>query len=257
MDSLLVPYAGLPAFDQFLHQLHFALAALASAIALLPITTAKGGTMHRLGGFLYLPVAGLVMFLGLFMAMREANILLFSFSGFIAYLVLTGFLATHNKGKAQNSDWLCPTLLLFVVAGIILHLPHVQMDWRGIALSLFAIHLFGMAIKEAFTLFYLDIRLWRQQWMTRHVTGMAGSWIACLSIVALTLIPYQYHWVWSATLLAMAAMAAVAQPRKRTIETSDPVLYRALHTKPVDDRKIISLQSRLAGNDRGRYKKAA
>jgi hypothetical protein len=218
----------LPFFDEFLHLLHFMLCAFAVLIACVPLLTEKGSIEHKFGGTLYVPVSTAALVLAGIMAWREASLLLFCFDGFCAYLLLSGWRALHENEKPVLIDWLIPGGLFALACAVALHAVIEDEGKRGLYLLFFAFNSFCLVGRDTK---YLRRRMGRQrykafmpdgtgidatgEWLNRHIAGMVGSMIANLSVVVLTLLPFELHWVWPVALVVAAAAIALRQRHKK------------------------------------------
>jgi hypothetical protein len=222
-------YENLSGADQFLHSLHFILCALAVVVALVPLRTEKGSLEHKAAGFVYLPLSFLALFLGSIMAWREHSAVLFCFDSFCAYLLLSGWRAVHEKDAPDLLDWIMPISLTLLGLGSIVYVLIHDDSRRSLYLLFFAMNAFYLSSRD-----YQHLRRrmsWHrnriflaglefgssapESWINRHVAGMAGSAIANLSVVVLTLLPLRLHWLWPVSLIVIALVIARQQKTKR------------------------------------------
>ena len=222
-------YDSLPVGEQWLHQLHFALCCFAVLVGCVPLAVAKGSTEHRWAGLVYLPVSGLALLLAAGMAWREQSFLLFAFSCFCGWLLLSGWRAVHEKNAPKLIDWLIPGGLIALAAAVALHALTIENGTRSLSLLFFALNAA-----------YLGLRDWRalirraayhrsrlrlagvemmplpaSAWLNRHVAGMAGSLLANLSVVVLTILPLGWHWLWPAVLMLAGAIIYLRERQKK------------------------------------------
>ncbi|HUY67681.1 MAG TPA: hypothetical protein VMV79_00070 [Alphaproteobacteria bacterium] len=221
-------WQGLPFADQFLHGVHFMLCAFATVVACVPLLTPKGSPEHKFGGLLYVPVAMAALLLAGIIAWREASLVLFSFDGFCAYLLLSGWRAVHEKENPAPIDWLIPGALIALAIAVALHALFIDQGPRAFYLLFFTLNAFYLAHRDwkhlrrranlqKLKLFLIDenFAALPMEWLNRHVAGMAGSAVANLSVVVLTLLPLSLHWLWPVTLIALAGAFALRERQKK------------------------------------------
>jgi hypothetical protein len=237
---ILDAYKDLPFALQMLHGLHFMLCAFAVLAACLPLFTPKGSPEHKFGGLIYVPIAGAALLLASVIAWREASLVLFCFNSFCAYLLFSGWRAVHEKEKPEVIDWVIPGSLFVIALAVTLHALIVDQGMRTFYLLFFALnglylahrdwrHLRQRTFVEKNKIFLVDATFGRppMQWLNRHVAGMAGSAMANLSVVVLTLLPLSLHWLWPVTLIALALGIAWRQAKKKAqMRAAFPPLLR-------------------------------
>ncbi len=222
-------YESLPFFDQMLHGLHFMLCSFAVLIAFVPLMTAKGSTEHKFAGLIYLPLSLAALLLASYMAWREASMVLFCFNCFCAYLLMSGWRAVHEAENPDVIDWLIPGSLFTMAVGVTIHALINDQGMRTFYLLVFAInsfylswrdwkHLRSRAYWNKRKVFFAGATFGAQQpasWIGRHVAGMVGSMTANLSVVVLTLLPIEWHWLWPASLILIATWVARKEHQKK------------------------------------------
>jgi hypothetical protein len=235
-------YGELPFTDQLLHGVHFMLCAFAVLIACIPLMTEKGSTEHKFGGALYVPVSCAAFALASYMAWSEGSLVLLCFNGFCAYLLLSGIRAMHEKEKPALIDWVIPGGLFILAAGATLHALIYDEGKRSFYLLFFALNAFYLAGRDFRHLrrrsywFKRKIFLLAEDmpgsahaadWLNRHITGMVGSVIANLSVVVLTLLPIEWHWIWPTVLILTAAGIGLRERHKKLqLRRAIPPLFR-------------------------------
>ncbi|MGE3623160.1 MAG: hypothetical protein AB7H77_04725 [Bdellovibrionales bacterium] len=235
----------MPPIDQALHSIHFLLCAFAVLVACIPLLTPKGSLEHKFGGKLYLPFSFAALSLASYMAWHEASLLLFCFDAFCLYLLLSGWRAIHEKETPRLIDWLIPAGL-FALAGAVTFMAMFQNNEKTtLYLFLFAFNAFYLSLRDLAILqkrahwlknqvFFAGRRFGLPQtteWLNRHIAGMAGSFMANLSVVALTLLPLSLHWLWPVTLVTLAGGIAYSQHRRkaRVRKTVAAIIHPAFH----------------------------
>jgi uncharacterized membrane protein YfcA len=163
------------------------------------------------------------------MAWQESSFVLFCFNVFCAYLLLSGWRAVHEKNEPGPIDWIIPGTLFGLAIGVTGHALFFDEGLRSFYLLFFALNGFYLAWRDWK---HLRRRLYQQrnkvffagisfgppgatEWMSRHVAGMAGSLMANLSVVVLTLLPLELHWLWPASLIAIGACVAWKERQKK------------------------------------------
>jgi len=224
-------YDGLPAWEQWLHSLHLLLCAFAVLLGLIPLVTPKGSAEHKLGGLIYVPVSLAGLALASWMAWAEQSLVLFCFNSFCAYLLLSGWRAVHEQAQPRWIDWLIPGGLVALAMLIILqNLWHPLDDMRkALCLMFFAFngcYLGGRDLcrlrrkarmRSSPLLAIFSIQPDGQTgWMGRHIAGMVGSLLANLSVIVLTLLPLELHWLWPATLITLSLLIALQDYRRKS-----------------------------------------
>jgi hypothetical protein len=223
-------YSALPPFDQLLHNFHVLLCALAVLIAIIPLMTAKGSAEHKFGGLIYVPVSFAALALGCVLAGIEGSVVLLCFEGFCAYLLLSGWRAVHEQSQLQPIDWMIPGGLILLAGGITLYgLFGPAMDLRrSFCLSFFAFNSYFLAWRDwgrlrrhslsrhnQFLTGQFSQQAEQDGWLGRHIAGMAGSMLANLSVVVLTLLPLDLHWLWPASLMLLSLLVAIYDRHKK------------------------------------------
>ena len=220
-------YEGLSFADQFLHSIHFMLCTFAVLIAFIPLLTEKGSVEHKFGGMIYLPISMAALLLATGMAWHEASFILFCFNGFCAYLLMSGWRAVHEKEKPTTTDWMIPTGLALLAAAAVWQGFHSSEGTQGFCLLMFAWNGFYLAWRDwtylraraqllKFGASFANENIGKPAgWMGRHIAGMAGSMVANLSVVVLTLLPLSLHWLWPAALILMAGIVALREHQKK------------------------------------------
>jgi hypothetical protein len=211
---LLSAYAGLPETEQLLHGLHFMLCSFAVLIACVPLGTPKGSFEHKLAGYIYLPLSFTALSLAGWMAWSESSFVLFCFNAFCLYLLLSGWRAVHEKEKPTAIDWAIPTGLIGIALAVAVHVAITDEGTRSLYLFGFALNGFYLAWRDMKHLQRRNAWHWQRMflsetfmdasaaaWMNRHVAGMIGSVIANTSVVVLTLLPLELHWIWPTGLM--------------------------------------------------------
>jgi hypothetical protein len=219
----------MPFTDQMLHGVHFMLCAFAVLIACVPLLTTKGSDEHKFAGKIYVPVSCAAFTLASYIAWREASLVLLCFNVFCAYLLLSGWRAVHEKEKPALIDWIIPAGLLLLAAGMTLHAVIYDEGKRSFYLLFFAMNAFYLAGRDFLHLrrrarwikrrvFFAERDYGAEQpaeWLNRHVAGMVGSVMANMSVVVLTLLPIELHWIWPVTLILLAAFITLKQYHKK------------------------------------------
>jgi hypothetical protein len=225
--ALFSAYAGLPFSEQVLHGLHFMLCSFAVLIGCTSLAIAKGTGEYKFGGLLYLPVSLAALMLASFMAWREASFVLFCFDAFCAYLLLSGWRAVHERDKPKPIDWTIPAGLFLLSGAVALHAFFYDEGTRGLYLWGFALNGFYLSWRDAKHLnrraywnrnkaFLTDASFGEAPaWLGRHIAGMAGSMMANLSVVVLTLLPLELHWLWPTALMLAGAYIAWRERQKK------------------------------------------
>jgi hypothetical protein len=221
-------YQSLPLADQFLHSLHFVLCALAVVVACAPLRMEKGSPEHKAAGMVYLPLSLIALLLGSVMAWREHSLVLFCFDSFCAYLLLSGWRAVHEKDAPDLLDWVLPSSLFVLAVAVTMHALFYDEGRRSLYLLVFALNAFYLCRRDFRHLKHragwhrnrvflaaLEFSPGHESWMSRHIAGMAGSAIANLSVVVLTLLPLRLHWLWPVTLILGALWIAYRQKAKK------------------------------------------
>ncbi len=250
-------YNALSFTDQLLHGIHFMLCSFAVLVACVPLFTAKGSDEHKIGGRLYIPVSCAAFTLASFMAYRESSLVLFCFNCFCAYLLLSGWRATHEKENPTLIDWLIPGGLFILAVGVSLHALIEDEGKRSFYLLFFALNAFYLSLRDFQHL--RRRRTWFQRkiflvtgdapgaihaadWLNRHITGMIGSVMANLSVVVLTLLPIRLHWIWPVGLIIAAAAIGWRERQKklRARRTVPPIFrptygYGVVRPRPDED----------------------
>jgi len=237
---LLNAYEGLPVADQVMHGVHFLLCGFAVAIACVPLFTEKGSLEHKFGGRLYVPVSAAAFLLACVMAWVEQSLLLMCFNAFCAYLLLSGWRAMHEKERPALIDWMIPGGLFILSTLVTLHALVYDEGIKNLYLLFFALngyclvwrdwtHLKNRAYWARHKKFFPDVyftAMPENDWLNRHIAGMVGSAVANLSVVVLTVLPLQLHWLWPATLMLASAIVALRRlSRKQKVAKSiSPVL---------------------------------
>ncbi len=232
-------YEGLPFTDQMLHHVHFMLCCFAVLIASLPLLTLKGSTEHKFGGALYLPVSFAAFFIACVCAWREQSLVLLCFNVFCAYLMLSGWRAPRLKDAPALIDWIIPGVLFVLSAYIALYASTHDDGMQSFYLLFFACNGFILSVRDFKQLghraywskhkqFLVDIRFGKgSDWLNRHIAGMAGSVMANMSVVALTLLPLTLHWIWPVTLVGLALYVAMIEKRRqRRVHAAIPAVLR-------------------------------
>ncbi|HEU0118657.1 MAG TPA: hypothetical protein VFR09_08510 [Alphaproteobacteria bacterium] len=233
-------YEGLPFAEQFLHGAHFMVCCFAVLIACIPLLTVKGTPEHKLAGKVYLPVSMLALLLASYMAWMEQSAVLFCFNCFCAYLLMSGWRAVHEDKAPTFIDWFIPGSLFAIAAVISVHAIANDSGKRTFYLLFFALNAFYIAGRDwqhtkrraywsKHQAFFGDARFGAPNptaWLGRHVAGMVGSMMANLSVVVLTLLPLELHWIWPVSLLFIGAYIAQKEQRKkkRVREALAPIL---------------------------------
>jgi hypothetical protein len=221
-------FQGLPFADQMLHGLHFMLCAFSVLVACIPLLTPKGSPEHKFGGMIYMPIALAALLLASYVAWREASLVLFCFNSFCAYLLLGGWRAVHEKEKPELIDWAIPTSLLALSVGVTLHALIYDEGMRSFYLLFFALNGFYLAARDwrhlrrrayiqKHKIFLVDASFGTAPtgWINRHIAGMAGSVMANLSVVVLTILPISLHWLWPASLIGLACIISWRERQKK------------------------------------------
>jgi hypothetical protein len=225
---ILSAYQDLSFTAQMLHGLHFMLCTFAVLAASVPMLTAKGSAEHKFGGLVYVPIAGSALLLGSAIAWHETSLILFCFNSFCAYLLFSGWRAVHEKEKPELVDWAIPGSLFVLSIAVTLYALIYDEGLTSFYLFFFALnafylaqrdwrHLKSRAFVEKNRVFLVDISFGKppMQWLNRHIAGMAGSALANLSVVVLTLLPLSLHWLWPTTLVVLALFIARREAKKR------------------------------------------
>jgi hypothetical protein len=250
-------YNALPFSEQLLHGLHFMLCSFAVLVACVPLMTQKGSAEHKFAGLIYLPLSFAALTLASFMAWRESSFTLFCFNAFCAWLLLSGWRAMHEDNKPGLIDWALPAGLLTLSATVMLHAMIYDEGMRSLYLFGFAFNGFYLSWRDGrhlaqrvywnrYKTFLPDTNFAASSvtWLNRHVAGMIGSMMANLSVVVLTLLPLELHWLWPAGLLLAGAVIALKEQQKkmRVRRVLAPVLKPGFgrrktspHDAPLDD----------------------
>lgn len=253
----LAAYENLPSTDQMLHGVHFMLCAFALLIACVPLLTPKGSVEHKFGGMIYLPVSAAALLLASYVAWREASLVLFCFNSFCAYLLLSGWRATHEKERPELIDWLIPSALFALAVGVALCAVMGEDARRTFFLLFFSLNAMFLAwrdwqhLRRRLQSFRASIALAdagnvealpSMAWLNRHVAGMVGSVLANLSVIALTLLPLELHWLWPTALtLAAGTVWWREEEKKRRVRAALAQFiqpkFRPAHARRADDIK--------------------
>jgi uncharacterized membrane protein YfcA len=226
---ILSAYADLPFYDQMLHGFHFMLCCFAVLVALIPLLTEKGSAEHKLAGLVYLPLSLVALTLASYMAWRESSAVLFCFNCFCAYLLMSGWRAVHESETPDRIDWMIPVSLFALAIGVTVHALLDDQGMRSFYLLFFALNAFYLAWRDVRHLrqraywakhknFFADSHFGAAQpasWLGRHIAGMVGSMLANLSVVILTLLPLEWHWVWPVSLIFLSGYVAQKEQQKR------------------------------------------
>jgi hypothetical protein len=186
-------------------------AALAVATALIPLLANKGSATHRRGGQFFVAVNLLALPCGLVLAWLQQAPLLFCFHGFILYLLLSGWRAAQNR-PVGVIDAIIPGLLVVIATMVLLATHHASYQ-QTIFLILFALHAFGLAAHDWRLLQQSQTQ--QRRWLTRHIGGMLGAVAANISVIAVTFLPNNWHWLWPAVLVLAAGVIAWRQWRRQ------------------------------------------
>jgi hypothetical protein len=254
---LLPAYAGLPFSEQVLHSLHFMLCTFAVVAAILPLFTQKGSFEFKIGGMIYMPISFAALALASYMAWQEHSFVLFCFDAFCAYLLLSGWRALHEHDTPGIVDWALPAGLLMLSLAVTLHVFMYDEGTRSLYLFGFALngfylcwrdarHLLRRATREKHKMFLPDMQFGPGApalWMNRYMTGMLGSLMANASVVVLTLMPIELHWLWPVGLIGAGAFILWKERSRkmRVHRVLAPLLQpdfgriSKLRDKPVDD----------------------
>ncbi len=223
-------YADLPWLDQLLHMTHFLLCGLAVLIACIPLLAEKGSAGHKLGGMIYIPIAMAALILSTFIAWREQNSILFCFNCFCSYLLLSGWRAVHEGKTPGTIDWIIPGILFMLGAIVAWYAMANDLGLRSFYLLVFSANAFFLSWRDwrhlrrratlskhkiFFSSSYYGATAPLSSWISRHVSGMVGSVLANLSVIVLTLLPLELHWLWPVSLILMAAWVRWKQLEKR------------------------------------------
>jgi hypothetical protein len=205
------------------------LCAFAVLIACVPMLTAKGSLEHKCAGLVYLPVSFAALTLASYDAWRESSMVLFCFNCFCAYLLLSGWRATHERAKPHWVDWAIPSALFLLAVGATFQAIFIDDGKRSFYLLFFAINAFYLIHHDwnrlkrldasaRYKVFFTDERydpLRGDGWMSRHIAGMVGSVMANISVVVLTLLPLSWHWIWPTTLISIGIVIAYRERQKK------------------------------------------
>jgi uncharacterized protein YbdZ (MbtH family) len=225
-------YDNLSISEQLLHWVHYMLCGFAVVVACIPFFTPKGSEEHKFGGLIYVPVSCAAFLLASVMAVREASLVLLCFNAFCAYLLLSGWRAIHEKEKPAAIDWLIPGGLFALATLMAAHALIYDEGKRSFYLMFFTFNAFYLAIRDFRHLrrraYWMKHRIFlispelaggnhAGEWLNRHVAGMIGSFLANLSVIVLTLLPVELHWIWPVTLILLAGWIAFKQHRKKQV----------------------------------------
>ena len=217
---LLPAYAGLSFSEQLLHGLHFMLCTFAVLTAVVPLFTEKGSLEFKIGGMIYLPISLAALALASFMAWQEQSFVLFCFDAFCTYLLLSSWRALYERDTPGILDWALPSGLLLLSLAVTLHTFIYDEGVRSLSLLGFALngfylcwrdaqHLMRRRYWEKHKVFFADMQFGPGApagWMSRYMTGMMGSLVANASVVVLTLLPIEWHWLWPVGLICAGAL---------------------------------------------------
>jgi hypothetical protein len=227
--NLIDVYQGMSSNAQLLHGLHFMLCSFAVLIACGALRTKKGSAEHKFFGLIYLPLSLAALLFATVLAWNESSLLLFCFNTFCAYLLMSGWRAVHEAKEPTLIDWLLPGFLLASAILALVQSIFYSHEKQGLYLTFFALNALYLCARDWLHLrnriktlrgrvFFADMYygvLPKNGWLNRHVAGMIGSMLANTSVVVLTILPFAWHWLWSATIIAAAAMIAWHQRQKK------------------------------------------
>ena len=146
-----------------------------------------------------------------------------------------------RKKKPAPIDWIIPAGLFLLAAGMGAHALIYDEGKRSFYLMFFALNGFYLAGRDF-------LHLWRRAhwikqrvffagqnfgalepagWLNRHIAGMVGSVMANMSVVVLTLLPIELHWIWPVALILLAAGIAFRQYlKKRQVQQAVPAVFQ-------------------------------
>jgi len=226
---ILSAYQSLPSTDQLLHGLHFMLCSFAVLVACVPLLTEKGSPEHKFAGLIYLPISLAALLFATSMAWRESSAVLFCFNCFCTYLLMSGWRAVHEPDAPSVIDWMIPSSLFLLSIGVTIHALINDQGMSSMYLIFFALngfflswrdwkHLQRRAHNSRHKVVFAGMQFGVTQnasWIGRHVAGMVGSMIANLSVVVLTVLPIELHWLWPVSLLAIGIWISRKEQQKK------------------------------------------
>jgi hypothetical protein len=232
-------YDTLSPLGQALHSAHVLFSALAAVLATIPLLTDKGSVLQRWGGRIFLALSGLACLIGFGLGLQEHSLLLLAFQVFFLYLLLGGWRAAQlsESGRLITFD--------IVLIGLL----------AGLALVMFAA---AFVTDDAVRRFYLGffvlcaaIMAWRDaqrlqkhlawqrlrrflgafdtppdHWLGRYASMMAGSVIVNLTVVVLSFLPHDWHWLWPVLLLIGSWLLINRRARQRQQQLRELVLWQ-------------------------------
>lgn len=222
-------YSGLSPFSQTLHDLHIMLCAFAVLTGCASLMVRKDGGEHKFFGLIYLPLSLLALVLASYLAWIENSMVLFCFNAFCAYLLLSGWRATHEEGAPDVIDLFIPGSLFLLAAAVTIWVMGSDDGLRSTYLLFFAANAFYLSWRDAqhlrerfywgrHRIFFAGLpfgALRSSHWIGRHMAGMVGSLLANLSVLVLTLLPLSLHFLWPAGLMVAGAYIAWRERRKK------------------------------------------
>jgi len=184
--------------------LHIAAGAVAVATGLGALLTKKGGRVHVRSGRLFLGAMAIVISTIFVLTVIDPTTfrLVLTLVGVLtAYFVITGYRHVKRKMSANDArsvDWAVVGALGLVSIGLLGWGMWVFIAGNqfGIAMAAFG----GIGIGFS----YRDLQRFRtgtpnEQWMSEHLTGMIGAYIATVTAVSATnlhMLPTAVAWLW-------------------------------------------------------------
>lgn len=220
-------YDTLSPLGQALHSAHVLFSALAVALALIPLLTEKGSLPHRWGGRVFLGLSIFACLIGFALGLQEHSLLMLAFQTFFAYLLLGGWRAVRRDiDRLMQLDILL-IVTLAALACVMFGAALITDDpLRRFYMAFFAICAAVMGWRDALRLQkYLAWRRLRHflgsfeappdHWLSRHAGMVIGSVIVNVTVVVLSFLPHDWHWLWPVLLLVASWLMIERQSRQR------------------------------------------